>query len=220
MTNSTTRRAPRALRPAARVARWILNAAAALGVAVVIVAVFAVLFGVRPVIFVSGSMSPAIGTGSLALTVPVAASDIRVGDIVTTSRARDGVLVTHRVTHIERDAESGRWGLQMRGDANKAADSETYDVTAGAARVVWHAEGWGRVVAAANSTWIAVAALALVIIAAWPSRRQPRRSRTTARLRTEPADRAETALRTNTRAGERSSVSAARAATGRAAAGT
>ncbi|RZI80062.1 MAG: signal peptidase I [Microbacterium sp.] len=166
--------AGRSVRGLVRVARWILNAAAALGVAVVLVALIGFLFGVRPVIFVSGSMSPAIGSGSLALTVPVSATDIAVGDVVTTPRAKDGVLVTHRVASIERDAESGRWYMHMQGDANKAADSETYDVTAGAARVVWHAEGWGRAVAALDSLWVAAAAVALVIIAAWPSRRRSR----------------------------------------------
>ncbi len=174
MTRRPSSPAPKPLRGVVRVARAILNAAAALGAAVVLVALIALLFGMRPVIFVSGSMSPAIGTGSLALTVPVAATDIGVGDIVTTPRARDGVLVTHRVTSIERDAESDRWLLRMQGDANKAIDAETYDVTNGAARVVWHAEGWGRVIAAVDSVWVVGAAVALVIIALWPSRRRTR----------------------------------------------
>lgn len=173
----TVRRTPSARRPLrgiARGARWMLNAVAAAGVAVVLVALVGFLFGVRPVIFVSGSMSPAIGTGSLALTVPVPAHEIAIGDVVTTPRAKDGVLVTHRVTSIERDAESGRWLMRMQGDANKVADSETYDVTAGAARVVWHAEGWGRVVAAVDNVWVVAAAVALVIIAVWPSSRRTR----------------------------------------------
>lgn len=174
MTVRRTSSARRPFRGIVRVARWILNAAAAAGVAVVLVALIGFLFGVRPVIFVSGSMSPAIGTGSLALTVPVPAHEIAIGDVVTTPRAKDGVLVTHRVASIERDAESGRWLMRMQGDANKAADSETYDVTAGAARVVWHTEGWGRIVAAVDSVWVVVAAVALVIIAVWPSRRRTR----------------------------------------------
>lgn len=160
-----------------RVARWILNTAAVLGTVIVLVALTGLLLGVRPVIFVSGSMSPEIGTGSLALTVPVSATDIAVRDVVTTPRAKDGVLVTHRVTSIERDAESGRWLMRMQGDANKAPDSELYDVTSGAARVVWHAEGWGRIVAAVDTTWVVGTVVALVVIALWPSRRRNRRRR-------------------------------------------
>jgi signal peptidase len=164
---------PRTRSPLARVAQTVLNVAAACGVLIAIIAIAGLVFGVRPVIFTSGSMAPSIGTGALAVTAPVAAEDIRTGDVITVPRGKDGVLVTHRVTEVER-GEYGRWLLRLQGDANPAPDAETYDVTAGAARVIWHAEGWGRVLASLDSMWIAGAVIALVAIAVWPARRPKR----------------------------------------------
>ena len=53
-----------------------LTAAAAIGTACLLVTVVAPLAGVRPLIFLSGSMSPTIPAGSLALARTVDAEDI------------------------------------------------------------------------------------------------------------------------------------------------
>ena len=60
-----------------------LNIGALLGVICFVFAVCAVFFGITPLIFRSGSMSPAIDTGSLALARTVPASSLTVGDIVS-----------------------------------------------------------------------------------------------------------------------------------------
>ncbi len=67
----------RALREAAL---WVV---AALGAVCLAFAVASVAFGVTPLIFSSGSMSPGIPTGSLAIAVSTPASELVPGDIVS-----------------------------------------------------------------------------------------------------------------------------------------
>ncbi|MBN8881017.1 MAG: signal peptidase I, partial [Salana multivorans] len=118
-----------ARRIAATAASWVVNVIAVAGVAATVVALVALLTGVRPVVFISGSMSPTIQTGALALTAPVAADGIEEGDVISVTRA-DGVRVTHRA--VELVAQDGRVLLVMKGDANTDVDAERYDVTDGA----------------------------------------------------------------------------------------
>lgn len=112
-----------------RAARWlregVLWAGAVLGVLSLVVAALAVTGAVRPLVFTSGSMAPAIPEGSLAFSRPVDARSLAVGDVVNVARG-DGQQVTHRVEAIERDADGAV--LTLKGDANAVADSETYSV--------------------------------------------------------------------------------------------
>jgi signal peptidase I len=69
----------------------------------------------------SGSMEPAIHTGSVAIDVPIAAKDVKVNDIVTFVRPdNQNELVTHRVIIIETGPSGRQW--VTRGDANSVAD--------------------------------------------------------------------------------------------------
>ena len=98
-----------------------LTLGAVVGALCIVLTLCGVLFGLRPVIFQSGSMSPAIPTGSLAMAKEVPASDLRVGDVVTV-RVGD-TLVSHRivdVTHHDRTAT-----LRLRGDANDSPDEQS-----------------------------------------------------------------------------------------------
>ncbi|MDD0857192.1 hypothetical protein NHF46_04100 [Arthrobacter alpinus] len=58
------------------VERWLFNIGAVLGALCLVLAGLTLAFGLKPLIFSSGSMGPAIPTGSLALALPVAVSDI------------------------------------------------------------------------------------------------------------------------------------------------
>ena len=70
----------------------------------------------------SGSMEPTIHTGSVAIDVPIAAQDVKVGDIITFVRPDNrNELVTHRVLQIETGPNGRQW--ITRGDANSVADS-------------------------------------------------------------------------------------------------
>lgn len=122
----TQHRAPRAsgrLRRAGR--ETVLTLGAVLGVICLVAAVVGIAFDVRPVIFRSGSMSPAIETGALALSRTVPAADLAVGDVVTVEDAK-GALVTHRVRSVTMTGDDAT--LILKGDDNPVADPEPYVV--------------------------------------------------------------------------------------------
>jgi signal peptidase I len=121
----------RALR---RVADTALSVGAVLGLAALLLVALGAWSGVRPLVFRSGSMAPTIDTGALALAHRVAATDLRVGDVVSV-RTGSGARVTHRVVGI--DLSSRTASLTLKGDANEVADAETY-VVGSAYRVFWH----------------------------------------------------------------------------------
>ena len=75
-------------------------------------------------IVVSGSMEPAISTGSYVIARPVAASTVEVGDIVSV-RSQDGRSIIHRVVSVD-DGPEDTMLLRLQGDANNAIDDEVY----------------------------------------------------------------------------------------------
>lgn len=73
-------------------------------------------FGIRPYITMSGSMEPAIHTGSVCFVNTKADyQDIHEGDIIAYELATGG-LVTHRVITIDGDM------METKGDANEMSD--------------------------------------------------------------------------------------------------
>ena len=56
--------------------------------------------GATLIAFRTGSMSPTMPQGAIAVTVPVPASELEVGDVVTVQRAGEETPVTHRVVEI------------------------------------------------------------------------------------------------------------------------
>ncbi|MGN6252459.1 MAG: S24/S26 family peptidase [Marmoricola sp.] len=131
----------RAGRALADVALTVAALVGALGLLLVLAGAIA---GVRPLLFRSGSMAPAIGTGDLALAHSVPASALRVGDVVSVLDG-DGHRVTHRVARVE--GTGAVRSLVLRGDANTVVDRTPY-VVSHADRVVFVVHGAGRVVAA------------------------------------------------------------------------
>ena len=103
-----------------------LSLAAVIGALCLVVTVAGVSYGIRPVIFLSGSMSPAIPAGSLALSRSVPAADLRPGDVVSVP-AGDR-QVTHRIVDITHHGGSAT--LRLRGDANARTDDRSYEVEA------------------------------------------------------------------------------------------
>lgn len=72
----------------------------------------------------SGSMSPAIRTGSVIFVRPEKAKNISPGDIITfRGMNAERILTTHRVMEIVEDA-SGNISFITRGDANNVNDPE------------------------------------------------------------------------------------------------
>ncbi len=78
------------------------------------------IFGVRPLIVVSGSMEPVLPVGSLVVTKAVTAEEIEVGDVVGywTGNRFIGInpIILHRVIAITEE------GYLLKGDNNETAD--------------------------------------------------------------------------------------------------
>jgi len=124
-----------------------LTFGALLGVLCIVATIAAVAFGVKPLVFRSGSMSPAIHTGDLAVSRTVDASSLKAGDIVSVVNS-EGNRVTHRLVDVA--AQGKQRQLTLKGDANDVADAEKYTVTK-AERVLFHIPKAGYVVNAATS---------------------------------------------------------------------
>jgi signal peptidase I len=127
-----------------RLRQALLTGGAILGAICLLAALGAVVLDVRPMVFRSGSMSPTIPTGALALVHRVGADDISRGDVVGVIAA-DGSRVTHRVVDVTVAQDVAT--LRMRGDANTVADPEPYRVTEadrvlGAVPRLGYAVGW------------------------------------------------------------------------------
>ncbi len=98
---------------------WNFITTTVLVVLLLIIAVMFVpkLFGIQPMIVLSGSMEPTYHVGSL-LYVKEDTSDIKVGDAIT-FYVDDNTLVTHRVVDIDEQAQT----YTTQGDANQVSDA-------------------------------------------------------------------------------------------------
>ncbi|WP_298040595.1 signal peptidase I [uncultured Microbacterium sp.] len=159
-----------------RIAREALLTLLALGgVCCIVLVILAFTGGYSLIMFKTGSMSPTIPAGSVALVQEIPASDIAVGDVVTVDR--DGALpVTHRVTSIADDTDGAARTFTMRGDANEIEDPLPY--TATEVRIVrGSVPHLAQVIIWFGSPWvlgaITIGASALVTWAFWP--KTPRR---------------------------------------------
>jgi signal peptidase len=107
---------------AARIASWILVAAAAVvAFALVAVTVGPRVFPYQALVVRSGSMSPTIPTGSIVFYHKENASKVKVGDIIVFQKpGQTSEKVTHRVDKIS-TGPTGRF-FTTKGDANGAPD--------------------------------------------------------------------------------------------------
>ncbi|EME16687.1 signal peptidase I [Rhodococcus triatomae] len=120
-----------------------LNVGAVAGLICVLAAAASFLFGIKPLVFRSGSMSPDIPTGALALSKATPAADLAVGDVVSVENEQ-GTRITHRIQEIVTADDTGAV-LILKGDANKDADISPYTVTE-ADRVFFSVPGLGYAV--------------------------------------------------------------------------
>jgi signal peptidase I len=115
-----------------RFALWAVAGAA--GVLTLAIAV-AVALGDRPLTDMSGSMEPAIHTGDVVVTQPIAPLEARPGDVVT-FRDPDGSkrLITHRLRSMR--VTGGTVQAVTKGDANNTVEHWTVPAGARIGRVV------------------------------------------------------------------------------------
>ncbi len=100
-------------------------------------------FYLKVAVVLSGSMVPAMPTGSLAFTLAANPEDIRVGDIIAFSFGKgENTSTSHRVIEIVNNKE----GLffQTKGDANAEIDPELVPASAVQGRVIYSVPGVGR----------------------------------------------------------------------------
>lgn len=144
------------------------------GVLCIIAVVCAFALNITLIMFKTGSMSPTIPTGSLAIVQDKSAADVRVGEVITVDRPSQ-LPVTHRVTSIE-PTTAGHYSIRMKGDANDAEDSQSYEVRE-VRKVLWSAPGLGYIVAKAqNPKVMAVTTLGMAVLVTWAF--WPRKART------------------------------------------
>lgn len=129
---------------ARRLRELALNVGAVIGVLCIVLALASALFGVTPLVFRSGSMSPDIPTGSLALARSVPAQELEVGDVVSVVNEQ-GVRVTHRAVDLAPVPGGSAVVATLKGDANSVPDVSPY-VIEEADRVMVHAPGLGYAV--------------------------------------------------------------------------
>lgn len=146
--------------------------AASAGAICIILVILAQIFSITLIMFKTGSMSPTIPAGSVALVREVPASEVSIGDIVTIDRPAD-LPVTHRVVSIE-PMTNGQWSIIMKGDANEQNDPLPYEVVK-LRQTLGHVPGLANFIVSMGSPWVmgslTLAASVLVTWAFWPRSR-------------------------------------------------
>lgn len=117
--------------------------------------------GGTPYAVLSGSMSPTLPTGTLAVVRPVEIDDVMVGEVVTYQlHSGEATMVTHRVigTRLGRD---GQRELLTQGDTNTTPDAEPVRAVQLQGRLWYAVPHLGRVTAllSSNQRELAITAL-------------------------------------------------------------
>ncbi|MGC4757733.1 signal peptidase I [Micromonospora trifolii] len=165
----------------ARVGDLVLTVLAVGGTACVVLVPLAFFFDISLILFKTGSMSPTIPAGSLAVVREIPASEVHVGDVVTVDRT-PLPPITHRVVDIANGGGTTRL-LTLRGDANEANDAAPHAVSH-VRLVEWSVPRLGYAVRAVSNVYatslITIGAAAIVTWAFWPRGGPPgpRRRRT------------------------------------------
>ncbi|MEU1752808.1 signal peptidase I [Micromonospora matsumotoense] len=144
------------------------------GTVCVVLVPLAFFFDITLILFKTGSMSPTIPTGSLAVVREIPASAVDVGDVVTVDRT-PLPPITHRVVEIANGDGPSRL-LTLRGDANDSNDATPYAVTH-VRRVEWSVPKLGYAVRAVSNPYamsaITIGTAAIVTWAFWPRAIEP-----------------------------------------------
>lgn len=142
--------------------RKILNIVTWLAVATLLLFAGALLLprvaGLETYAVLTGSMQPAIGTGSLVYTEKVQGQQLAVGDIIT-FQMESGAVVTHRIAAID---EGGNF--TTKGDANNVTDMAPVTPSQVIGRVKFHLPALGTVCEALKTRPGILAAVGVLIV--------------------------------------------------------
>ncbi|MBB1020263.1 signal peptidase I [Dietzia sp. E1] len=163
-------RAPRGRSVWSYIGGGIGNLLAAAGVVCIVLVILAVSMNISLIMFKTGSMSPTIPTGSVAVVKEISADEIRVGDVITVDREEGQLPVTHRVVEVYPQSP-GEALVQMKGDANPNVDPGMYRVET-VRKVLWSVPELAKVIVWFGNPYVLggislVAALG-VLWAFWP----------------------------------------------------
>jgi len=114
----------------------------------VAMALLPAVFGLYPLVVVSGSMEPTIHVGDIAVVRKQDPYRFKIGDVVTYSTA--GGNITHRIVGMDITPQ-GPFFL-LRGDANLTADPRAIPAQAIVGKVVYRVPRLGFLVSFVNST--------------------------------------------------------------------
>lgn len=127
-------------------AAWAI--AAVLGLAIVVSVLIPRLIGAESFTVVSGSMEPAIPTGSIVVARPIGAEDVRFNDVITYQlESGKPQTVTHRVVGV--DVIEDQLQFRTQGDANSVEDPAPVQPAQVRGKVLYHVPFLGYM-----STWI------------------------------------------------------------------
>jgi signal peptidase I len=122
------------------------------------------LLGYDRYVIVSGSMEPAIGTGSVVYDRAVPVEELAMGDVVTfmpPPEFHQTDPVTHRIHKISRGSNGTRQ-FRTKGDANESVDPWTIVFDGpDQARVEHHVEKVGYVYMALSNRWVQLLVIGL-----------------------------------------------------------
>lgn len=129
---------------------------------------FSTATGATIIVFQTGSMSPTMPAGTAAVSLPVEAAELRVGDVVTVRRDDASLPVTHRVVEIaEVPGDPASRELVLQGDANASPDLARYTVQT-TLRVAAAVPGGGAVLDVVRSpTALAAMTLVATLLVLW-----------------------------------------------------
>lgn len=143
--------------------RWyhvILSLLTGIVIAAAVAVIAAFVYGIRPYIVMSGSMEPAIATGSVCFVdTKVPYEEICVGDTIV-FRQKNG-MVTHRVVSITQE------GMETKGDANDRSDGITTTPENYFGETIWSVPYAGYVLhtlRTPQALWIAMILLGAMIL--------------------------------------------------------
>lgn len=140
---ATSHRAPRGRSVWSYIGAGIGNLLAAGGVICVVLVILAISMNITLIMFKTGSMSPTIPTGSVAVVKEITADEIEIGDVVTVDRPGE-LPVTHRVVEYYPQG-NGEALIRMKGDANPDLDPGMYRVTT-VREVMWSVPELAKVI--------------------------------------------------------------------------
>jgi signal peptidase len=159
------------LMPALRVLRSLLRfatmTAAGFAIGVGIALALPLAFHARPLVVLSGSMEPVLGTGDVSVVRTIAPLEARPGDVVTFRDPDDADrLITHRVREMH--AQGPVVVFRTRGDANTASENWQVRSTEEIGRVVYRIPklGWALMYARSKGLFVLMlgGALALLLV--------------------------------------------------------